>query len=74
MQLHVNESARLVEIWLDKRERQDAALRDELAPVLKEYRAQKYLPVFFLSGDTDLRACTAELLRSCRRRMGDPAG
>lgn len=71
MRLHVNETSHFLEIWMNSREKNDPALRVSLAPVLSEYAAQKYLPVFFLSGDGDLQESTAELLRSRRRRMGD---
>ena len=71
MQIHINESSHMLEIWLTRQERDDAALRASLAPVLSKYKTQKYLPVFFLSGEGDLQESTAELLRSRRRRMGD---
>ena len=71
MQIHINEDSHLLEIWLTRQEKDDTALRASLAPVLSEYAAQKYLPVFFLSGDGDLQESTAELLRARRRRMGD---
>lgn len=74
MQLHVNEKARLLEIWLSSTERDDAALRDSLDPLLTASRAKKYRPVFYLSGDGDLRESTAALLRARRRRMNAPAG
>ncbi len=71
MQIHINEASHMLEVWLTGQEKNDAALRASLAPILSEYKAQKYLPVFFLSGEGDLQECTAELLRSRRRRMGD---
>ena len=71
MRLHVNETSHLLEIWMTGQEKTDAALRASLAPVLSEYTAKNYLPVFFLSGDGDLQESTAELLRTHRRKMGD---
>ena len=71
MQIHINEDSHLLEIWLTRQEKDDAALRASLSPVLSEYKSQKYLPVFFISGDGNLQESTAELLRSRRRRMGD---
>ena len=71
VQIHINDNSHMLEIWLTRQEKDDATLRASLAPVLSEYKARKYLPVFFMSGEADLQESTAELLRSRRRRMSD---
>ena len=71
MQLRVNEPNRFFEVWLTQDEQEDAALQASLEPLLAEYKARKYRPVFFVSGREDLQENTAALLRAHRRQMGD---
>lgn len=71
MQLRINDSAKFIEVWLTGAENGDAAVQASLAPVLEKYRAEKYRPVFFVSGSGDLQESTADLLRCRRRKMGD---
>ena len=64
VRLHLDETTHMLEIWLTGKEKNDALLRSSLEPVVKKYKAEKYLPVFFISGEEDLKNNTAELLRS----------
>ena len=64
MQLHLNETTHMLEIWLTGEENKDASLKASLEPVVKKYKEEKYLPVFFISGKEDLKNNTAELLRA----------
>ena len=71
MQIHINRSAGIAEIWLAKTERDDHAISETLKPLYKELRAQKLLPTVFLSGERELCGQTSALLCYNRRRIAE---
>lgn len=54
MEINVNDSSKLVEVWLNNEEKNNSVLRAELAPIYSEYKARKYLVAVFESGSGDL--------------------
>lgn len=69
MRIIVNEQDRLLEIWLTKAEKSDAALRESLKPLYKQCKAKKYLPVVYESGEGDLQESILGLLRHNREAI-----
>ena len=68
MEIRVNESGKMVEVWLRRAEREDAIVQEGLKPVYAEYSKKGYLVAVFLSGDQDLYQQTTDLLKFNRRR------
>ena len=56
-----------IEVWLSKEERDDAALRTALKSHYKQWKAEGYLPVVYLSGREDLYDETLALLKHNRK-------
>jgi hypothetical protein len=64
MQIQVDDTIKLVSIWLTGNESKDASLRDELKPLYKKYGDKKYKVAVFESGNNkDLCGLTAALLK-----------
>lgn len=66
MKVIVNEKDKILEIWLTKSEKNNMALRESLEPFYKEWRAKRYLPVVYESGESDLQESILGLLRHNR--------
>lgn len=66
MKIIVNEKHRILEIWLTKPEKYNTMLRESLKPLYKEWKAKKYLPVVYESGESDLKESILGLLRHNR--------
>ena len=64
MEITRNEQGGNIEVWLSKEERDDAALRTALN---KQWKAEGYLPVVYLSGREDLYDETLALLKHNRK-------
>lgn len=62
MQVFTNDKFRLVEIWLNKKERDDADLQEKLKPFYQDCKSKKYRVTVFESGDGDLLDNTRTLL------------
>lgn len=71
MQIQINRSAGIAEIWLTKAERDDSTVKESLKPLYKKFRDDKLLPTVFLSGDREVCNQTSELLCYNRRRIAD---
>ena len=69
MRTIVNEKDRLLEIWLTNAEKNDAGLRESLKPLYKEWKAKRYLPVVYESGEDDLKESILGLLRHNREAI-----
>ncbi len=54
MRMEVREQNKIVELWLTREEKEDAAFRESLKPLYQQYKAQNYLVAVFLSGEADL--------------------
>ena len=62
MEIQVNDSDKIVEIWLSNAEKEDVALRDSLKPIYSAYKIKKYKVAVFESGEADLFDGTRDLL------------
>lgn len=71
MQIQINRSAGIAEIWLTKAERDDSAVKESLKPLYKKFHAEKLLPTVFLSGDREICNQTSALLCYNRRRIAE---
>ena len=74
LEIHIRDDQKLVEIWLNRREREDPELRNRLKPLCQKYHAQKYLVAVFQSGEEPLYDGTRELLLYNRRRQAERSG
>ena len=66
MEMNVLDDEKLVEIWLTKAEKRNAALRERLKPIYTAYKAKKYLVVVYESGEGDLYELTRDLVLTNR--------
>lgn len=71
MEIKINDSAHIAEIWLTKTERDDPCVKESLKPVYEKFNLKKLLPVVYLSGDKDLYEQTSALLCFNRRRIAE---
>lgn len=62
MQIYTDDQFKLVEIWLSKKERDDAELQEKLKPLYQDCKSKKYRVAVFESGDGDLLDNTRTLL------------
>lgn len=73
MKINVNDDKQIVEIWLTNSEKNDAALREGLKEIFREYKRKKYLVAVFESGSRDLYQDTLSLLIYNKRRNAELA-
>lgn len=71
MELHLNRSAGIAEIWLTKEEWNAPCIKEGLKPLYKKLHADKLMPTVFLSGDKDLYDQTSALLCFNRKRIAE---
>lgn len=71
MRMNVNEKSRIVSFWLTNEEKNNKALRKELASIYKEYSDNKYMVAVFESGSEDLYEQTLELLLYNRKKVAE---
>ena len=71
LQMRINESSKIVELWLTRAEKEDAAVQESLKPIYRQYKEQKYLVAVFLSGEEELYPQTRDLLLYNRRRSAE---
>ena len=71
MRIAVREESRIVELWLNRAEKEDAAFWESLKPLYQTYKAQNYLVAVFLSGEEELYQQTRDLLLYNRRRQAE---
>ena len=71
MEIRVLDDRKIAEFWLTRAERDDAAFRESLKPLYKQYRDRKYLVAVYLSGEEPLYDLTRDLLRYNRRRTAE---
>lgn len=69
MEINVKEKGHIVEFWLTNAEKNDVALRKSLKLQYKTWKAKKYLPVVFESGERGLYETTSDLLCYNRKRI-----
>ena len=73
LQMTINENSKIVELWLTRAEKADAAVQEALKPISQKYKEQKYLVAVFLSGEEELYPQTRDLLLYNRRRSAEKA-
>ena len=71
MRIAVRKESKIVELWLNRAEKEDAAFRESLKPLYQTYKAQNYLVAVFLSGEEELYQQTRDLLFYNRRRQAE---
>ena len=71
MELNIDNEARTVEIWLNRKEKQDPALRRQLRVLCRAFAEEKYLAAVYQSGDRDLAQLTGDLLCYNRKRIAE---
>ena len=71
MEIDVNESAKIVSVWLTGAEKRDAALRERLKPMYRRYHKEKYLVAVYESGEQSLESLTSDLLCYNRKRLAE---
>ena len=71
--MNIDETRKLVALWLTREEGTNAAVREALKPLYRQYKAQNYLVTVFLSGDGNLYLQTRDLLLYNRRRQAEQA-
>ena len=71
MRIAVREESKIVELWLNRAEKEDAAFRESLKLLYQTYKAQNYLVAVFLSGEEELYQQTRDLLLYNRRRQAE---
>lgn len=73
LQMTINENSKIVDLWLTRAEKADAAVQEALKPIYQKYKEQKYLVAVFLSGEEELYPQTRDLLLYNRRRSAEKA-
>lgn len=71
MRMEIRDQNKIVELWLTREEKEDAAFQESLKPIYQQYKAQNYLVAVFLSGEADLYQQTRDLLLYNRRRLAE---
>lgn len=69
MEICVRDTQKFVEIWLTNEEKRDAALREKLNTLYREYKAKNFLVAVFESGGRNLADATSDLLCYNRKRL-----
>ena len=67
MEININKSDRIAEVWLTNAEKQNPFTQIALKPLFDEYKAKKYTPAVFYSGNEDLKTNTSYLLINNKR-------
>ena len=62
MEVNINESKKIVEIWLTNEEKNDISIKEYLKKIYADYKKTKYLVVVYESGNGDLFSGTKSLL------------
>lgn len=71
MEINVRDDSKLVEIWLTNEEKGDTAMREQLQPLYREYKAKNFLVAVFQSGGRNLTDATSDLLCHNRKRLAE---
>jgi len=62
MEVNINESKKIVEVWLTNEEKNDISIKEYLKRIYADYKKIKYLVVVYESGSGDLFGGTKSLL------------
>lgn len=69
MEIHLNQAAKLAEIWLTNADQKNTQLQGQLKSMYQDFKKQGYLVAVFRSGSQDLYRQTADLLCYNRKRL-----
>ena len=69
MEIHVRENEKLIEVWLTRREREDAKCKGKLEEIYSLGKEKRCLVAVFLSGQEELSDLTSALLRHNRDKL-----
>lgn len=69
MEIHLNQTSKLAEVWLTNSDQNNTKLQEQLKSMYKDYKQQGYLVAVFRSGSQDLYRQTADLLCYNRKRL-----
>ena len=62
MEININETKKIVEVWLSNEEKNDTSIKESLNKLYADYKKTKYLVVVYESGNQDLFSGTKSLL------------
>lgn len=68
MEVIVDESCKLAEIWLTQTDSRDEHMEQRLKNLCREFKEKKYRAVVYRSGKGDLECLTAALVRKNYRK------
>ena len=71
MEINIRDEQKIVEIWLNRAERDDTNLSDTLRKICTEYKPRNYTVAVFRSGEEDLCDLTSGLLLTNRRKLAE---
>ena len=71
MEIIVQEQGKLVTVWLNRKEQENGALREQLKSLCAGYAEEKYTVAEFLSGGEELYHNTRDLLLYNRRKLAE---
>ncbi len=64
MEIYVRDDIRMVEIWLNRQDQQNAETDAYIRNAAKDFREKHYKVAVFRSGNADLFTCTDNLLKA----------
>ena len=73
MEIIQDDAKKLVQVWLTRRESEDAAVQANLKPMYAQWKMQKYMVAVFHSGKEDLQRSTLDLLAYNKKRCAQLA-
>ena len=73
MEIIQDDAKKLVQVWLTRKEAEDAAVQAHLKPMYAQWKQQKYLVAVFRSGNEDLQRSTLDLLADNKKRCAELA-
>ena len=71
MEINIRDEQKIVEIWLNRAERDDPGLAEPLRRIYAEYKPRNYTVAVFKSGEDDLFELTSGLLTTNQRKLAE---
>lgn len=69
MEIHLNQPAKLAEVWLTNADQENTQLQGQLKSMYQDFKKQGYLVAVFRSGNQDLHRRTSDLVCYNRKRL-----
>ena len=73
MEIIQDDAKKLVQVWLTRRESENAAVQERLKPMYAQWKKQKYMVAVFRSGKEDLKQSTLDFLAYNKKRCAELA-